>query len=146
MLTPNESVTTEVLRTYRLQERRILRDPADLESRARFQDIAYTLWVLMGRRTPLEQPVSRKGTSLCYGPTRASRNDQRGHNSSARPQLSSRRGVLMNGRRRRSCGALALRCSRRSGSTARQWRPPTCGQANSTSQLAARTSGSSRSP
>ncbi|HET6357396.1 DUF5133 domain-containing protein [Streptomyces sp.] len=54
MLMPNETVITDVLRSYRLQESRMLRDPSDPESRARFQDAAYTLCVLMGRRTPLE--------------------------------------------------------------------------------------------
>ncbi|MBT2391827.1 DUF5133 domain-containing protein [Streptomyces sp. ISL-1] len=48
---PSESVITEILRKYRLLERGMLRDPADPEIRALFQDTAYSLCVLMGRPT-----------------------------------------------------------------------------------------------
>ncbi|MFE7775220.1 DUF5133 domain-containing protein [Streptomyces sp. NPDC057445] len=51
---PNEDEVAELLSNYRIQERRMLRDPADPEISARFRDTAYTLCVLMGRRTALE--------------------------------------------------------------------------------------------
>ncbi|TQK42381.1 uncharacterized protein DUF5133 [Streptomyces sp. SLBN-118] len=54
MLMPSEEVITDVLSKYRLLERGMFRDPSDPEIRARFHDTAYTLCVLMGRRTPLE--------------------------------------------------------------------------------------------
>ncbi|MER7661843.1 MULTISPECIES: DUF5133 domain-containing protein [unclassified Streptomyces] len=51
---PNEPVVAELLSNYRLQERRMLRNPADAEISASFRDAATTLCVLMGRRTALE--------------------------------------------------------------------------------------------
>ncbi|UNM13092.1 DUF5133 domain-containing protein [Streptomyces formicae] len=54
MLMPNHSEVAEVLSNYRRQERRMLHDPADPEISACFRDTAYTLCVLMDRRTALE--------------------------------------------------------------------------------------------
>ncbi len=54
MLMPSEPVVAELLSNYRLQERRMLRDPANAEIAAGFRDAAATLCVIMGRRTALE--------------------------------------------------------------------------------------------
>ncbi|MER6996163.1 DUF5133 domain-containing protein [Streptomyces sp. NPDC000410] len=54
MLMPSASEVTKVLRRYRRQECRMLRDPANPKISASFRDTAYTLCVLMDRRTALE--------------------------------------------------------------------------------------------
>ncbi|MER6073348.1 DUF5133 domain-containing protein [Streptomyces sp. NPDC001817] len=54
MLLPAKSEVRRLLRRYRLCERATVAAPADLASRAAFEDSGYTLCVLMGERTPRE--------------------------------------------------------------------------------------------
>ncbi|GGU75794.1 hypothetical protein GCM10010211_47150 [Streptomyces albospinus] len=54
MLLPDKSVLASLLRRYRVWERMVLADPHDPAARQRLEDIAYTLCVLMGRRTVQE--------------------------------------------------------------------------------------------
>ncbi|MCZ1014327.1 DUF5133 domain-containing protein [Streptomyces noursei] len=51
MLLPDKSVLASLLRRYRVWERVVLADPHDPVARRRLEDLAYTLCVLMGRRT-----------------------------------------------------------------------------------------------
>ncbi|MFF8847659.1 DUF5133 domain-containing protein [Streptomyces sp. NPDC015127] len=51
---PSKSALARALRRYRVHEAGMLREPSSPAARARFQDSAYTLCILMGRRTALE--------------------------------------------------------------------------------------------
>ncbi|MEW1675085.1 DUF5133 domain-containing protein [Streptomyces noursei] len=51
MLLPDKSVLVDLLRRYRVWERVVLADPHDPAARRQLEDLAYTLCVLMGRRT-----------------------------------------------------------------------------------------------
>ncbi|WP_369009759.1 DUF5133 domain-containing protein [Streptomyces lunaelactis] len=63
---PSESVITEVLGKYQLWERGMLRDPPTLDSRARFQDAAYTCVSSCGT-------AHRPGGGPCGSPLTTSR-------------------------------------------------------------------------
>ncbi|AXG81688.1 DUF5133 domain-containing protein [Streptomyces paludis] len=54
MLLPNRHLVTDLLARYRAWERLVLADPLDDTVRGRFEDVAYTLCVLMGQRTARE--------------------------------------------------------------------------------------------
>ncbi|GAA3940732.1 hypothetical protein GCM10022244_55950 [Streptomyces gulbargensis] len=54
MLLPDRKTVERLLRHYRSQERSVLARPCDLSVRRRFEDTAYTLCVLMGKRTAPE--------------------------------------------------------------------------------------------
>ncbi|MFI8828702.1 DUF5133 domain-containing protein [Streptomyces sp. NPDC053431] len=54
MLLPDRNTIDRLLRCYRSQERLVLARPYDLSARRRFEDTAYTLCVLMGKRTARE--------------------------------------------------------------------------------------------
>ncbi|MEV6651895.1 DUF5133 domain-containing protein [Streptomyces sp. NPDC051219] len=51
MLLPDKALLAALLRRYRVWERLVLAEPRDLTRRRRLEDIAYTLCVLMGKRT-----------------------------------------------------------------------------------------------
>ncbi|MFF0626472.1 DUF5133 domain-containing protein [Streptomyces sp. NPDC004296] len=51
MLLPDKSVLAALLRRYRGWEQVVLADPHDPAALRRLEDLAYTLCVLMGRRT-----------------------------------------------------------------------------------------------
>ncbi|MHB6905983.1 DUF5133 domain-containing protein [Streptomyces sp. CB02959] len=51
MLLPDKSVLAALLRRYRVWEQVVLADPHDPAALRRLEDLAYTLCVLMGRRT-----------------------------------------------------------------------------------------------
>ncbi|MEW1658067.1 MULTISPECIES: DUF5133 domain-containing protein [unclassified Streptomyces] len=57
MLLPDKSVLASLLRRYRVWERVVLADPHDPAARSQLEDLAYTLCVLMGRRTVHEAIV-----------------------------------------------------------------------------------------
>ncbi|MFJ5223188.1 DUF5133 domain-containing protein [Streptomyces sp. NPDC088400] len=54
MLLPDRHLVADLLGRYRAWERLVLADPFDETTRGRFEDVAYTLCVLMGRRTARE--------------------------------------------------------------------------------------------
>ncbi|MEU3186334.1 DUF5133 domain-containing protein [Streptomyces sp. NPDC006923] len=54
MLLPDRHLVVDLLRRYREWERLVLADPLDETTRRRFEDVAYTLCVLMGQRTARE--------------------------------------------------------------------------------------------
>jgi hypothetical protein len=54
MLLPDKSRITRLLLRYRTWERRLAGAPSNPVARRRFEDTAYTLCILMGRRTPQE--------------------------------------------------------------------------------------------
>lgn len=54
MLLPDRHLVADLLGRYRAWERLVLADPLDETTRGRFEDVAYTLCVLMGRRTARE--------------------------------------------------------------------------------------------
>ncbi|MFI8962816.1 DUF5133 domain-containing protein [Streptomyces sp. NPDC053493] len=54
MLLPDRKTIDRLLRNYRTQERLVLSRPHDPSARRRFEDTAYTLCVLMGKRTAVE--------------------------------------------------------------------------------------------
>ncbi|MEV7085357.1 DUF5133 domain-containing protein [Streptomyces sp. NPDC093085] len=54
MLLPDRHLVAELLARYRAWERLVLADPLDETTRGRFEDVAYTLCVLMGERTARE--------------------------------------------------------------------------------------------
>ncbi|WP_063779684.1 MULTISPECIES: DUF5133 domain-containing protein [unclassified Streptomyces] len=54
MLLPDRHLVADLLSRYRAWERLVLADPLDDATRARFEDVAYTLCVLMGQRTARE--------------------------------------------------------------------------------------------
>ncbi|MFE4534588.1 DUF5133 domain-containing protein [Streptomyces scopuliridis] len=54
MLLPDRHLVADLLARYRAWERLVLADPLDEEIRGRFEDVAYTLCVLMGQRTARE--------------------------------------------------------------------------------------------
>ncbi|MFD3944348.1 DUF5133 domain-containing protein [Streptomyces sp. NPDC058579] len=51
---PDRKTVDRLLRHYRAQERGVLARPCDLSIRRRFEDTAYTLCVLMGKRNARE--------------------------------------------------------------------------------------------
>ncbi|MFD7287091.1 DUF5133 domain-containing protein [Streptomyces sp. NPDC059863] len=54
MLLPDRHLVADLLARYRAWERLVLADPLDEDTRGRFEDVAYTLCVLMGQRTARE--------------------------------------------------------------------------------------------
>ncbi|MFF3752589.1 DUF5133 domain-containing protein [Streptomyces sp. NPDC002018] len=54
MLLPDRHLVADLLARYRAWERLVLADPLDETTRGRFEDVAYTLCVLMGQRTARE--------------------------------------------------------------------------------------------
>jgi hypothetical protein len=54
MLLPDRHLVADLLSRYRAWERLVLADPYDAAARGRFEDVAYTLCVLMGQRTARE--------------------------------------------------------------------------------------------
>ncbi|MFI5756858.1 DUF5133 domain-containing protein [Streptomyces sp. NPDC051569] len=54
MLLPDRHLVADLLSRYRAWERLVLADPLDAAKRSRFEDVAYTLCVLMGQRTARE--------------------------------------------------------------------------------------------
>ncbi|MEV7870548.1 DUF5133 domain-containing protein [Streptomyces sp. NPDC088124] len=54
MLLPDRHLVADLLARYRAWERLVLVDPLDVTTRRRFEDVAYTLCVLMGQRTARE--------------------------------------------------------------------------------------------
>jgi hypothetical protein len=54
MLLPDRHLVADLLGRYRAWERLVLADPHDTATRRRFEDVAYTLCVLMGQRTARE--------------------------------------------------------------------------------------------
>jgi hypothetical protein len=54
MLLPDRHLVADLLGRYRAWERLVLVDPLDAATRKRFEDVAYTLCVLMGQRTARE--------------------------------------------------------------------------------------------
>jgi hypothetical protein len=54
MLLPDRHLVADLLGRYRAWERLVLADPLDVITRRRFEDVAYTLCVLMGQRTARE--------------------------------------------------------------------------------------------
>ncbi|MEU9443903.1 DUF5133 domain-containing protein [Streptomyces sp. NPDC048304] len=54
MLLPSRPEVFRQLRRYLVCERAAVAEPADLVTRAAFEDCGYTLCVLMGERTPRE--------------------------------------------------------------------------------------------
>jgi len=54
MLLPDRHLVADLLSRYRTWERLVLADPLDTTTRDRFEDVAYTLCVLMGQRTARE--------------------------------------------------------------------------------------------
>jgi hypothetical protein len=54
MLLPDRHLVADLLSRYRAWERLVLVDPLDATTRKRFEDVAYTLCVLMGQRTARE--------------------------------------------------------------------------------------------
>ncbi|MGQ4513251.1 DUF5133 domain-containing protein [Streptomyces sp. 8L] len=54
MLLPDRHLVADLLGRYRAWERLVLADPHDDATRRRFEDVAYTLCVLMGQRTARE--------------------------------------------------------------------------------------------
>ncbi|WP_329454257.1 DUF5133 domain-containing protein [Streptomyces sp. NBC_01497] len=54
MLLPDRHLVADLLGRYRAWERLVLADPYDETTRRRFEDVAYTLCVLMGQRTARE--------------------------------------------------------------------------------------------
>ncbi|WP_344274954.1 DUF5133 domain-containing protein [Streptomyces hebeiensis] len=54
MLLPDRHLVDDLLGRYRSWERLVLADPLDEPTRRRFEDVAYTLCVLMGQRTARE--------------------------------------------------------------------------------------------
>jgi hypothetical protein len=57
MLLPDRHLVADLLSRYRAWERLVLADPLDTTTRSRFEDVAYTLCVLMGQRTAREAIV-----------------------------------------------------------------------------------------
>jgi hypothetical protein len=57
MLLPDRHLVADLLSRYRAWERLVLADPLDAPTRRRFEDVAYTLCVLMGQRTAREAIV-----------------------------------------------------------------------------------------
>ncbi|MFJ4922841.1 DUF5133 domain-containing protein [Streptomyces sp. NPDC088725] len=57
MLLPDRHLVADLLSRYRAWERLVLADPLDATTRGRFEDVAYTLCVLMGQRTAREAIV-----------------------------------------------------------------------------------------
>jgi hypothetical protein len=51
MLLPEKDRVRSLLTRFRELERRMLADPMHNDTRARFEDVAYTLCILMGQRT-----------------------------------------------------------------------------------------------
>lgn len=51
MLLPDKSLVVSLLRRCRAWEVVLLAEPHDLASRRHLEDVAYTLWTLMGQRT-----------------------------------------------------------------------------------------------
>ncbi|WP_079161681.1 DUF5133 domain-containing protein [Streptomyces fodineus] len=60
MLLPAKSEVSRLLRRYRVCERAAVAAPADLASRAAFEDSGYTLCVLMGERDPREAAAAAR--------------------------------------------------------------------------------------
>lgn len=60
MLLPARSEVRRLLRQYQVSERAIVAAPADLASRAAFEDSGYTLCVLMGERDPREAAAAAR--------------------------------------------------------------------------------------
>ena len=58
MLLPDKPQVAALLERYRLWERLMLANPANRTVRARFEDTAYTLCVLMGRKTAREAALA----------------------------------------------------------------------------------------
>lgn len=54
MLLPDRHLVADLLGRYRAWERLVLAEPLDETTRRRFEDVAYTLCVLMGQRTARE--------------------------------------------------------------------------------------------
>jgi Protein of unknown function (DUF5133) len=54
MLLPDRHLVADLVARYRAWERLVLADPHDEVVRRRFEDVAYTLCVLMGQRTARE--------------------------------------------------------------------------------------------
>ncbi|MFE4057898.1 DUF5133 domain-containing protein [Streptomyces sp. NPDC059096] len=54
MLLPDRHLVADLLARYRAWERLVLAEPLDETTRRRFEDVAYTLCVLMGQRTARE--------------------------------------------------------------------------------------------
>ncbi|OAH12622.1 DUF5133 domain-containing protein [Streptomyces jeddahensis] len=58
MLQPDKARVARLLNRYRAWERMMLADPTNLTVRRRFEDTAYTLCVLMGRRNAREAALA----------------------------------------------------------------------------------------
>lgn len=58
MLLPDKTVLASILSRYRSSERRVLAEPHNAVVRRRFEDLTYTLCVLMGCRTAAEAVVA----------------------------------------------------------------------------------------
>ncbi|MFF4229443.1 DUF5133 domain-containing protein [Streptomyces sp. NPDC001820] len=57
MLLPDKNRVRSLLIRFRELERRMLADPMHHGTRARFEDVAYTLCILMGQRTARDAVV-----------------------------------------------------------------------------------------
>ena len=58
MLLPDKPLVKQLLQRYRAWERLMLADPFNAARRRHFEDTAYTLCVLMGRRTAREAAIA----------------------------------------------------------------------------------------
>ncbi len=68
MLLPDKTVLASLLRRYRVWERLSLAEPHDPARRRRLEDVAYTLCVLMGRRTAREAIIAAENYLARSGP------------------------------------------------------------------------------
>ncbi|NUK02662.1 DUF5133 domain-containing protein [Streptomyces lunaelactis] len=58
LLLPDKALLAGLLQRYRAWERLVLAQPNNLARRRRLEDLAYTLCVLMGRRTAREAIIA----------------------------------------------------------------------------------------